>query len=119
MPRILVIDDDARIRELLIEYLSGRGHTVSTASDGDAGLLAARGDVDLVVLDLMMPEMDGFEVVHALNADPTFNIPIVVLTAKQVDQADLARLEMGSRSILSKGRDLKLVLSRMTDLLTN
>lgn len=100
MPRILVIDDDARIRELLSEYLTGRGHTVSTASDGDAGLLAARGDVDLVVLDLMMPGRDGLSVLRELR--PASKVPVILLTARGDDLDRIVGLELGADDYLPK-----------------
>jgi CheY-like chemotaxis protein len=117
--RVLVVDDDADAREVASRMLSGAGFEVREAVDGAEALVEIREHPpDLILLDLMMPVMDGFEVVNALSADPDFHIPILVLTAKQLTDEDRARLALGARSILSKGRDLRLMLSRMTDLLT-
>ena len=100
MARVLVVDDDARIRELLAEYLTGRGHTVSTASDGDEGLAAARGDVDLVVLDLMMPGKDGLSVLRELR--PDHQVPVIILTARGDDLDRIVGLELGADDYLPK-----------------
>ncbi|MEZ4323469.1 MAG: response regulator [Myxococcota bacterium] len=117
--KVLVVDDDPDAREVAARMLRGAGFLVVEAVDGrDALEAVARENPALILLDLMMPVMDGFEVVHALHSDPDFDTPIVVLTAKQIDDDDRARLRVGAHSILSKGRDLHLVLSRMMDILT-
>ncbi|MCA9567991.1 MAG: response regulator, partial [Myxococcales bacterium] len=117
---VLVVDDDRDAREVATRMLTGAGFQVVQAINGADALEKYRSaSPDVILLDLMMPVLDGFEVVHALSADPDFRTPIVVLTAKQIDETDRARLAHGAESILSKGRDLDLVLSRMTDLLTS
>src|SRR5262245_26133122 len=84
MAKILVIDDDKSIVEMLKFLLSRAGHTVSTALDGKAGLTAAQQEKpDLIILDVMMPEMDGFTVSGTLFKDPALRkIPILILTAR-------------------------------------
>ncbi|MEO1338763.1 MAG: response regulator, partial [Myxococcota bacterium] len=81
MRTILVIDDDARIRDLVAEYLSSRGFSVLTAEDGEQGLAkASGGGIDLIVLDVMMPGKDGFEVVRDLRKRAA--TPVIMLTAR-------------------------------------
>jgi signal transduction histidine kinase/CheY-like chemotaxis protein len=84
-PRILVVDDDPNIRELLTQELSDAGYQVRVAGNGREALALARGErPDLVVLDVMMPEMNGFDVAAVLKNDPlTMDIPIVILSIVQ------------------------------------
>jgi DNA-binding response OmpR family regulator len=83
MAHILVVDDDADIRKLVEKILTGRGHRVSQAEDGEAGFGAAVvKKPDLIILDLNLPKMDGFEVCRRLKADrDTKKIPVIMLTA--------------------------------------
>ena len=84
-PHILVVDDDANIRELLTQELTEVGYQVSVAGDGRAALDVVRHDrPDLIMLDVMMPEMNGFDVAAVLKNDPqTMDIPIVILSIVQ------------------------------------
>ncbi|MCB9675565.1 MAG: response regulator transcription factor [Alphaproteobacteria bacterium] len=101
MPTVLVIDDDARLRDLLSEYLSGRGHTVVTAPDGEAGLARAlAGGVDIAVLDIMMPGKDGLQVLRELRA--ASRLPVIVLTARGDDFDRIVGLELGADDYLAK-----------------
>ncbi len=105
MPTVLVIDDDERLRELLSEYLSGRGHTVVTAEDGQAGLdRALAGGVDIAVLDLMMPGKDGLQVLRELRGAnvPEARLPVIVLTARGDDFDRIVGLELGADDYLAK-----------------
>ncbi len=83
--RILVVDDEANIRELLTQEFTEAGYLVTTAADGQEALARVRADrPDLVVLDVMMPEMNGFDVAAVLKNDPaTMDIPIVILSIVQ------------------------------------
>src|SRR3954451_20619741 len=77
----LVVDDDATVREVVITYLSKAGHTVTSAADGHEALASvAAAPPELVVLDMMLPGVDGLEVCRRLRE--TSNIPVIVLTAK-------------------------------------
>ena len=79
--QILVVDDEASIRELLTFNLKKNGYEVTAAADGREALAKAAG-MDLVLLDIMLPEVDGLEVCRRLKADPqTSGIPIIMLTA--------------------------------------
>ena len=101
MQTILVIDDDPRLSTLLSEYLGARGFTVQTRADGPSGLEAAlAGDADLIVLDVMMPGMDGLEVLSALRQRS--RVPVVMLTARGEDTDRIVGLELGADDYLAK-----------------
>ena len=101
----LVVEDDADSRELLRRALSGEGWKVRTAENGRAALDAiAEQRPGVILLDLMMPEMDGFEFVSALRQQPEGrNIPIVVITAKELTTDDRRRLNGYVSRVLQKG----------------
>jgi len=92
--KILAIDDDEKICELYDATLSAQGYRVHTASSGQEGLeLAERVNPDIIILDLMMPGMDGFEVAESLKSFPkTQDIPIIVVTAKELSISERIRL---------------------------
>ncbi len=99
--KILVIDDEPKIVEICQDYLVKAGFDVSHAYDGSTGLaIAHRNQPDLVVLDLMMPDMDGLDVCRQLRREG--NVPIIMLTAR-VDETDkLIGLEMGADDYMTK-----------------
>jgi DNA-binding response OmpR family regulator len=98
---ILVIDDEPKIADLCRDYLAAAGFQVLTAADGVAGLaLARRERPDLVVLDLMLPGMDGLDVCRALRRDG--NVPIIMLTARVEESDKLVGLELGADDYLTK-----------------
>jgi signal transduction histidine kinase/DNA-binding response OmpR family regulator len=101
--KVLVIDDDPRAVEFIGAVLEHEGYTVVRAPGGAEGVAMARSvGPSLVLLDLLMPELDGFEVVERLRADPeTADIPIVILTAKTMTAADKRRLN-GQISYLAR-----------------
>ena len=98
---VLVIDDEPKISELCRDYLRAAGYSVLTAADGPLGLaLARRERPDLVVLDLMLPGMDGLDVCRELRRESS--VPIIMLTAR-VDETDrLVGLELGADDYLTK-----------------
>ncbi len=100
----LIIDDDPQVHQLLEEELEQAGYEVLAAHDGRHGLeLAAARRPAIIVLDLMMPEMNGFEVAATLRDDPTTaGIPIVVLTAKELTTQDRQRLHGKIQGVLAK-----------------
>ena len=101
MKKILVIDDEPKIVEICQDYLKAAGFEVVTASDGLKGLAAARREKpDLVVLDLMMPGMDGLDVCRALRRDG--NTPIIMLTARVEESDKLIGLELGADDYITK-----------------
>jgi CheY-like chemotaxis protein len=115
----LVVDDDPEARERLRGLLAEEGWTVRTAENGRAALgLVAEGMPDLVLLDLVMPEMDGFAFLRELRARPAGRAaPVVVLTAKDITADDRRRLDGRADRVLQKGstslRDLAGELRRI------
>jgi len=99
--RILVIDDEARLLATLRGYLEQENYQVRTAGNGREGLFVARDfNPDLIVLDLMMPEMDGWEFMRQHRRE--HNTPIIMLTARVDDADKIAGLEMGADDYLTK-----------------
>ena len=99
--RILVIEDEPQIADLCRDYLVAAGFAVLTAGDGAKGLaLARRERPDLVVLDLMLPGMDGLEVCRELRRES--NVPIIMLTARVEESDKLVGLELGADDYLTK-----------------
>jgi CheY-like chemotaxis protein len=90
MAKILVVDDEPDIIRFVTKILESRGHQVVTASDGPDALMRVTNDApDVVVLDLNIPRMDGFEVCRAIKSDPgTKHIPVVMMTAAYVRVED-------------------------------
>ena len=103
--QVLIVDDDAAILEMIAELLSYEGYKVVTYSEGRRAVAFARSILPaLILLDLMMPEMDGFEVVEALREREGWrSIPIVVVTAKNLTADDHSRLNGYVERILQKG----------------
>jgi two-component system alkaline phosphatase synthesis response regulator PhoP len=102
MPRkILIVDDEPKIVEICRDYLHAAGYEVITAGDGPGGLaLARRESPDLVVLDLMLPEMDGLDVCRALRRES--DVPIIMLTARVEETDKLIGLELGADDYMTK-----------------
>jgi two-component system phosphate regulon response regulator PhoB len=102
--KILVIEDEADILELVEYNLKREGYRVSGCLDGEQGLQAARKEnPDLVVLDLMLPGMDGFEVCRELKRDPvTRHIPVLILTAKAEESDVILGLGIGADDYVTK-----------------
>lgn len=116
MTKILVIEDDANIAQILRLYLEQANFTVVTASDGAAGLeLHAREHPDLVVLDLMLPALDGMEVCRRIRA--WASTPILMLTARQSEEDRIAGLELGADDYLVKPFSPREVVSRVKAIL--
>jgi two-component system, OmpR family, alkaline phosphatase synthesis response regulator PhoP len=103
-PQVLVIEDESDIRELLKFNLEREGYATTVAASGEEGLkLAQQIGVNLVILDLMLPGIDGFEVCRALKSDPrTRHIPVVMLTAKGSESDIVAGLELGADDFIPK-----------------
>src|ERR1039457_7242155 len=95
-PRILVVDDEPEAVELVEFNLKQAGYAVTTAADGAEALKKARSQTpDLIVLDVMLPEMDGFEICKTLRLDPaTARVPIIMLTAKAAEIDRVLGLEL-------------------------
>ncbi len=114
--KILIIEDEANIVQLIRLYLEQANFTVITASDGVAGLeLHAREHPDLVILDLMLPTMDGMEVCRRIRA--WASTPILMLTARQGEEDRIAGLELGADDYLVKPFSPREVVSRVKAIL--
>src|SRR4249920_995840 len=101
--RILVVDDDQRLRDLLVRYLGGEGYEVKAVADAAAmDKQLARERYDLVVLDLMLPGEDGLAICRRLRAQTTGGPAIIMLTAKGDDVDRIVGLEMGADDYLAK-----------------
>lgn len=100
--RILVVDDDDSLRELLRMHLASAGYEVSTAADAiSAGYQVLKNPPDLILSDVNMPHMDGFEFVAALKSDPTLpEIPVIFLTS--MEDGDHRGKELGAVGYLTK-----------------
>ncbi|MBJ6761770.1 response regulator transcription factor [Myxococcaceae bacterium JPH2] len=110
--RVLLIDDDTRMYELLAEYLGKNGLTVSHAVDGGRGLAALEaGAYDAVLLDVMMPGMDGLEVCKRIRAKS--RIPVLMLTAKGDETDRVVGLELGADDYLPKPFSPRELLARL------
>jgi two-component system response regulator MprA len=119
-PRLLVVDDDANITAFLKRALSYEGYQVETAMDGPSGLAAARDHPpDLVILDIMLPGIDGVELLRRLRAGETETgtLPILMLTARDEVSARVAGLDAGADDYLVKPFALEELTARIRALL--
>jgi DNA-binding response OmpR family regulator len=111
----LLIDDDARLCALVAEYLGKHEIDVTTAGDGTRGLAALRRSrPDLVLLDLMLPGMDGLDVCRRIRATPEWSdLPVIMLTAKGEDVDKVVGLEVGADDYLAKPFNPRELLARI------
>ena len=118
--KVLLVDDDPVILKLLQVNFEMEGYTVMTAADGVEGLEKARSErPDIVLLDIMMPRMDGLQVTQALKGDDsTKDIPIILLSAKAQASDIQAGRDMGADDYLTKPFDPLELLERVGDLLS-
>ena len=114
--KILVVDDEANIRDLAQMYLAKEGYQVVTAGDGRAALDQIAADQpDLMVLDLNLPELDGWEVCRRVRAES--NLPILMLTARDDDIDKIVGLEMGADDYMTKPFNPRELVARVRAIL--
>lgn len=119
MSRLLVVEDEAHLAQGLRFNLEAEGHTVTVCDSGEAALqhlLGNNAEVDAVVLDVMLPGIDGFAVVHALRQASRF-VPVLMLTALNRPDDVLKGFESGADDYLPKPFDLNILLARINSLL--
>jgi adenylate cyclase len=118
-PRILIVDDNQANVKMLQTRLVADGYDVVTAADGEEGLAAAREQrPDLILLDVMMPKLDGFEVCRRLRADSEFPfVPIILVTAMADSKDVIAGLEAGGDEYLTKPIDHAALAARVRSML--
>lgn len=118
-PLILIVDDNPANLDILQARLTANNYEIITATDGEAGLAMAREkQPDLILLDIMMPKMDGIEVCQRLKADPALPfMPIVMVTAKADSKDVVAGLEAGGDEYLTKPVDHSALIARVKSML--
>lgn len=118
-PRVLVVDDEPDTVELIAFNLRNAGYDVVSAADGSEALKKARStEPELIILDLMLPEVDGLEVCKILRADPvTQRIPILMLTAKAAEVDRILGLELGAKDYVTKPFSPRELILRVRNLL--
>ena len=116
MNKILIIDDDEELCELVSEYLSAEDFQVESANDGETGLnKALSGDYDLAILDVMLPKINGFDVLRQLRERS--KMPVLMLTARGDDTERIVGLEIGADDYLPKPFNPRELLARLRAIL--
>jgi len=109
---ILIVDDHANVRTLIKEYLTELGYRVVSAGDGAAALAAAgREPIDLILLDVMMPNLDGFEFIKIYRKD--HGVPIILLTARLAESDKVLGLELGADDYVTKPFGMQELVARI------
>ena len=116
MDRVLIVDDDVELCELVTEYLQPEGFQIDTAHDGETGLQRAlSGEHVLIVLDVMLPRMNGLDVLRRIRAQS--QIPVIILTARGDDVDRIVGLEIGADDYLPKPFNPRELLARIRAIL--
>src|SRR5512136_1812030 len=114
--KVLVVEDDRTLLDVLQYNLAKEGYEVLTAADGAAGLETARGGKpDLVILDVMLPKMDGYEVCRILRQETT--VPIMMLTARTEETDRVVGLEVGADDYVTKPFSMRELMARVRAML--
>ena len=116
MAKILIIEDEKKMQEIIAEYMQRGGHTCFTADDGmDALLMLKNNPMDLMILDIMMPHLDGFSVCKI--AREMSNLPIIMLTAKESEDDKLKGYDLGADDYMTKPFSPRVLLAKANALL--
>ena len=115
--KILVVDDEARMRKLVRDFLVRNDYTVVEAGDGEEALDVFYSDIDiaLIILDVMMPKMDGYETLKRIRKDS--KVPVIMLTAKGEEDDELRGFELGVDEYISKPFSPKILVARVEAIL--
>ena len=112
MYKILVVDDEEMIRRLITKYAAFEGHSVVEAADGmQAVQMCREGEYDILIIDIMMPELDGLRATARLREES--NVPIILLTAKSEDTDKIMGLNIGADDYMSKPLSMREVKARV------
>lgn len=111
--RILMVDDESRMRKLVSDFLTKAGYIVLEAADGEEAIdvFYENKDISLIILDVMMPKMDGWEVCKTIRKDS--KVPIIMLTAKGEEKDELQGFEVGADEYISKPFSPKILTARV------
>ncbi len=115
---VLVVDDEMRIRKLLSDFLTRAGYSVLESADGEDAISIiynTKNDISLVVLDIMMPKLDGWQVLEKIRE--CFRIPVILLTAKSEESDQLKGFRMGADDYVTKPFSPSVLLARIDNLL--
>ena len=115
--KILMVDDESRMRKLVNDFLSKKGYEVIEAADGEEAVerFYIEKDIALIILDIMMPKMDGWQVCREIRKES--KVPIVMLTAKSEEHDELLGFELGVDEYISKPFSPKILVARVDALL--
>lgn len=115
--KIMVVDDEPRMRKLVKAYLEKNDYEVIEAGDGEEALdfFYAQKDMALIILDVMMPKLDGWQVCREIRSNS--KIPIIMLTAKDDEQDELLGFELGVDEYVSKTASMKILMARVEAIL--
>ena len=119
MAKILIVDDEIQLIMMVKMRLEAHGHEVIAANDGEKGLEKAKSEnPDLIILDVMMPKMNGYQVCRILKTDALYtNIPIILFTGKAQDDFEEIGDKVGADAFIKKPFDSKVLLGKVEDLL--
>jgi two-component system, OmpR family, alkaline phosphatase synthesis response regulator PhoP len=117
--RILIIEDERLLITMLKIRLEANNYEVMYATDGETGLkLAQQGQADLIILDLMLPKMDGYKVCRMLKFDAKYKgIPVIILTAKAMEEDKQLGLSVGADAYITKPFEPETLLEKIKELL--
>ena len=115
---VLIVDDEQRMRKLIRDFLTAKGFSILEAEDGEKGLAVFeenKNNINLVLLDVMMPKLDGWSVLRQIRQES--NVPVIMLTARGEEQDELFGFELGVDEYISKPFSPKILVARVEAIL--